>query len=71
MVSGFADTNVMVWKKYTGVMLRRILGHHCGVRCIQSGAVWCVSGSTDGDIYVWNNSPHDEDPNYKTVRHIG
>lgn len=54
IVSGGADSLVIVWKLATGSLLHRLSGHLGIVRCLFIDDVKCVSGGDAKKIIVWD-----------------
>jgi F-box and WD-40 domain protein CDC4 len=68
LISGAADTKIIIWNKENGQMVKLVHGHSRGVTCIHSGPTWFVSGGAEGEVRVWSNLHPDEDPKYKSVK---
>jgi WD40 repeat protein len=67
LISGSADSTLILWNKDTGAMYRKIFGHLRGVLSIECGISWCISGGSDGFIFVWKCLSCSEDPCYAEV----
>lgn len=70
MISGSADSFIIIWDKDTGAMFRRVSGHMRGILTLECGLTWCISGGSDGVIYVWQCRSRFDDPEFNEVRHI-
>lgn len=52
VVTGARDNTVRVWDVEHGTLLRTLIGHTGSVRCLDTWANLCVSGSYDCSVRV-------------------
>lgn len=61
IVSGGADTKMMLWARATGERLRVLHGHSRSVVCLNVGPTWVASGGQESEARIWS-LPKEADP---------